>query len=365
MNQDFSGDEVLTEVRGSLGIITLNRPKALNALNIDMIRQILAILKSWEEDAGIQAVLFLGAGERAFSSGGDIKNFHRVGMNYRRGSISLKVASMFFAEEYSLDWRIFHYPKPTIAFMDGITMGGGYGIAGNCKHRIVTGHTVFAMPETGIGFFPDVGSVYHLLRAPDNLGRYLALTASSIGGKDMMIAGLADYFVDAGKKNNLIAALSNAKNYEQTITDFDQIPAGESLFEKHGKRIARLFASDNVPDIRAALAEDGTPFALETLELIESRSPASVLVAAEHLRRSKGQDFDAVIAQDFILTQRFLERNDFYEGIRAAVIDKDRKPVWQPPHIEDVSPRDVASYFEPTGHELQDVTFFRPQTARK
>ncbi len=368
MNQGFSSDEVLTEIRGGLGIITLNRPQALNALTIDMIRQILGVLNLWERDENVRAVLFTGAGERAFCSGGDIKNFYRVGMNYRRGSISLKVAAMFFAEEYSLDWRIFHYPKPTMAFMDGITMGGGFGIAGNCAHRIATEKTVFAMPEVGIGFFPDVGSAYHLLRAPGHLGRYLALTGASIGGAAMAAAGLADYFMSSDRKENLLAALSDAGDAQDAIAALGTapiLPTDERVSGKNLERVAAAFSHPDIPGIRKVLAEEGSPFALETLALIESRSPTSVMVAAEHLRRAQGEAFDAVIARDFVLTQRFLERNDFYEGIRAAVIDKDRNPEWQPASIEDVSPQDAASYFEPTGHELQDVSIFRPLTCGK
>ena len=165
MNQDIMPDTVVSDIRGSLGVITLNRPEALNALTLDMIRSIAVTLKRWQHDDAVKAVLFLGAGERAFCAGGDIKSFHSAGMAYRRGEVDLKVSALFFAEEYSLNKHIFHYPKPTIAVMDGITMGGGYGIAGHCKHRLATKNTVFAMPEVGIGFFPDIGSVYHLLKA--------------------------------------------------------------------------------------------------------------------------------------------------------------------------------------------------------
>lgn len=363
MNQGFSSDEVRTEIRGGLGIITLNRPQALNALTIDMIRQILGILNLWEHDENVRAVFFTSAGERAFCSGGDIKNFYRVGMNYRRGSISLKVAAMFFAEEYSLDWRIFHYPKPTIAFMNGITMGGGFGIAGNCKHRIATEKTVFAMPEVGIGFFPDVGSAYHLLRAPGHLGRYLALTGASIGGGAMTAAGLADYFMLSANSENLITALGGAGDMKSAITALataPSVPPDERASGKNLERIAAAFAHTDVAAVRKALAEDGSPFALETLAQIESRSPISIMIAAEHLRRAQGETFDAVIARDFILTQRFLERTDFYEGIRAAVIDKDRNPEWRPASLEEVNMQEIAFYFEPTAHKLQDVSIFRP-----
>lgn len=358
MNQGFSKEEVLTEVRGSLGHIILNRPAALNALSLEMIRQVCGTLRQWEKDPVVKAVLFTGAGERAFCAGGDVKVFHRTGMDYRRGRISHEVSAVYFAEEYSLDRQIFHYKKPTISFMDGIVMGGGYGIGGNCAHRIVTGKTVFAMPETGIGFFPDVGSIYHLLRAPGNLGKYLALTGAHVNAADTLAAGLADYYAPSLSRYELIAALASGGDVKEVISRFQGGTPEEGIFARHAERIARWFNNFDLKKILKALAEDTAPFALETLALIESRSPTSVLVTAEHLRRSEGQSFDDVIANDFILTQRFLEREDFYEGIRAAVIDKDRKPRWNPPGLEGVNAGEVESHFMPTGHNLGDVRLF-------
>lgn len=358
MNQDFSKDEVLTEIRGSLGHITLNRPKALNALTLEMIRQICGTLRQWEKNPAVRAVLFTGAGERAFCAGGDVKAFHRAGMAYRRGNISQPVSAMFFAEEYSLNRQIFHYPKPTVAFMDGIVMGGGYGVGGNCAHRIVSEKTLFAMPETGIGFFPDVGAVFHLLRAPQNLGKYLALTAAQIGAADVLQAKLAEYFVPSNQKEELIAALASGGDVRNTIAGFHEDKAGEGAFAKNAERIERNFNYPTLEKILRSLAEDTSPFALEALGLIESRSPTSVMVTAEHLRRAEGKSFDEVIANDFILAQRFLERGDFYEGIRAAVIDKDRKPRWDPAGFDGVSGEVVEAHFAPTGHNLGDVRLF-------
>lgn len=358
MNQDFSKEEVLTEIRGSLGHVILNRPAALNALSLEMIRQICGTLRQWEKDPAIRTVLFTGAGERAFCAGGDVKMFHRTGMEYRRGRISHAVSAVYFAEEYSLDRQIFHYKKPTVSFMDGIVMGGGYGIGGNCAHRIVTEKTVFAMPETGIGFFPDVGSIYHLLRAPGNLGKYLALTGAQVNATDTLAAGLAEYYALSTSKDELIAALAAGGDVKEIITRFQSGKPEEGIFHKHAERIARWFSYGELKKILSSMAEDTAPFALETLALIESRSPTSVMVTAEHLRRSKGKSFDDVIANDFILTQRFLEREDFYEGIRAAVIDKDRKPRWNPSGLEDVGPDAIEAHFAPTGHNLGDVRLF-------
>ncbi|MGB4106219.1 MAG: enoyl-CoA hydratase/isomerase family protein [Alphaproteobacteria bacterium] len=358
MNQGFSKEEVLTEIRGSLGHIILNRPAALNALSLEMIRQICGTLREWGKSPAVKTILFTGAGGRAFCAGGDVKAFYRAGMDYRRGKISHTVASVYFAEEYSLDRQIFHYPKPTVAFMDGIVMGGGYGIGGNCAHRIVTEKTAFAMPETGIGFFPDVGSVYHLLRAPENLGKYLALTGAQVKAADTLAAGLAEYYLPSSSRDELIAALAAGGDIKEIIGRFQGGRPEDGVFHKHAERIARWFSYGELQKILSSMAEDTAPFALETLALIESRSPTSVMVTAEHLHRSEGRGFDQVIAEDFILTQRFLQRVDFYEGIRAAVIDKDRKPRWNPAGFEGVSRDEVEAHFAPTGHNLEDIKLF-------
>lgn len=341
---------MLAEVRGALGHIILNRPAALNALSLEMVRQICATLREWENNPAVKAVLFTGAGERAFCAGGDIKAFYRMGMAYRRGDTSHAVSSVYFAEEYSMDRQIFHYPKPTISFMDGIVMGGGYGIGGCCSVRIVTEKTIFAMPETGIGFFPDVGSVFHFLRGPGNMGKYLALTGAQVNAADVLAAGLAEYYVLSSEKEALIAALSRGVEIRDIIPGLRGNAPAPGVFAKHAEHIERVFDVADPEKIVKNLAEDGSPFALETLALIESRSPTSVMVTAEHLRRSKNKRFDEVIANDFILTQRFLERDNFYEGIRAAVIDKDRKPRWDPSAIKDVRPGEVESYFVPIDH---------------
>ena len=360
MNQDFSvefEEEVLLEKRDGRGLVTLNRPKALNALSLEMIRQIASALNIWQSDADVKSVLFIGAGDRAFCAGGDLKIFHRAGMEVRRGNALPAVAAVFFAEEYSLNRQIFHYPKPTIAFMDGITMGGGYGIAGNCKHRIATERTLFAMPETGIGFFPDVGSMYYLTRAPINTGRFFALMAAQMKAGDMLVAKLADYFISSSKQSELIENLQKS-DPQKVLSEMAEAKPDADVFKKYGDQINMLFSHKTVPEIINALEKDGSPWAKETLEILRKRSPASVMVSAAYYAQAKNKAFDEIITMDFILAQRFLERMDLYEGVRAVLIERDNAPKWEPATLEAVKPEYVQRYFQPTGYDLADVRIF-------
>jgi enoyl-CoA hydratase len=370
MNQGFSHkqdkisgvQDVRIEQRGGLGLITLHRPEALNALNLEMIRQIAGALDRWQRDPSVQAVFFRGSGERAFCAGGDLKLFHQAGMSLRKGEVDSRVPAVFFAEEYSLNRQIFHYPKPTVAFMNGITMGGGFGLAGNCAHRIVTEKTVFAMPEVGIGFFPDVGSVYHLLRCPAGVGNYLALTGERLTGAEVMQAGLGDYYVPRENESNIIEQLQkpslNDREIRAVIDSFALGSLPDTDFSRHMPLIARIFEAPDVMNIFKLLAQDGSPWASAVFDLMKTRSPASVMVTAEHLAGAQGQEFDDVIRTDFILAQRFIERMDLYEGIRAVLIEKGSKPQWDPARFEDIAPADVAQYFKPTGYDLDDVQIF-------
>lgn len=351
MQKTYSNHEILVSRHGGLAVIALNRPKALNALSLDMIRTISGLLRDWEADDKVKAVFFEGMGERAFCAGGDLRTFHRAGMDFRRGRIPALVPAVFFAEEYSLNRQLFHYKKPTIAFMNGITMGGGYGIAGNCKIRIATEKTVFAMPETGIGFFPDVGSLYHLTRSPHHLGRYLALTGTHIGPQDMVHAGLADRFMPVQQRDNIL------KTWESL--DEPDIDAGAGELQENKSKIEKIFSTTDIHKIFHGLAMDSSAWAAGTVEILRRRSPSSVMVAAHYLEWAQGKSFDDVIRMDFILAQRFLERPDLYEGIRAVIIDKDNQPRWEPSSYEKILQAEILKYFEPTGHDLDSVRIFR------
>lgn len=358
MNQDFPEDELLIEIRGSLAVVTLNRPASLNALSLDMIRQMASALHQWKDMAKIKAVLFVGAGDRAFCAGGDIKSFYYAGMDYRRGQVSAKVPAVFFAEEYSLNKQIFHYPKPIISFMNGITMGGGYGIAGNSKYRVATEKTVFAMPEVGIGFYPDVGSMYHLSRAKDHFGRYLALTGNSISGADMVHCGLSEYYIQTKSYKDLIGALEKSDDVEGALKSFHEAPPKDGVFTKTGGEIKSLFNSPDVSGLLANLEKAATPLAKDISATITARSPSSVMVSAAYLEKAQGLDFDAVMETDFRVTQNFIKTADLYEGIRAQLIDKDRNPRWAPDNLKALEAAEINAYFTPTGYDLKDVQIF-------
>ena len=355
MNQAIASDQVLIDVDEGLGIITLNRPEALNALSLDMIRIIAATLQRWEDDAAVQVVVFNGAGERAFCSGGDIKSFYHAGMDFRRGLASNRVPVVFFAEEYSLNKQIAHYPKPTVAFMDGFTMGGGYGIAGHCDLRIATDKTVFAMPEAGIGFFPDVGSMYHLQQCPGHYGRYLALTGQGVDGQTACAAGLADVYVGASSLDDVLGKLKANPDIEQVINDLGDTDCADI---PHMEEINQVFQSLDIMEIFERLEELGSEFGDKVTVLLGGRSPVSLRVIAKYLEKSQDFSVDEVLGMDFTIVQHFIGQGDMYEGIRAQLIDKDRTPQWEHACVSEVTEEHVNTYFTPTGYDLKDVQIF-------
>ncbi|MGB0719404.1 MAG: enoyl-CoA hydratase/isomerase family protein [Bdellovibrionales bacterium] len=355
MNQDILTHEIIAEVQNGVALITLNRPKALNALSIEMIRQISTLLTRWAADDAVRAVVFCGAGDRAFCAGGDVKAFYRSGMDYRRGHVDSRVPAVFFAEEYSLNKQIFHYPKPTIAFMDGITMGGGYGIAGHCKHRIATDKTVFAMPEVAIGFFPDVGAVYHLIKAPHHFGRYLALTGVSVEAGDMVAAGLADYYADCKTVEGVVKHLDGCNDIAKALSGFCDEPPAAALLSVVADEISGVFDALDLSLIFAKLREVERDWALDAVERLSMVSPLSVSVTARNLEDMAGADFETVIERDFRLSQHFIQYPDLYEGIRAVLIDRDQSPVWNPMRFNDIQAADIDRYFKPAEGSLADV----------
>lgn len=360
MNQDFPEDEILVEFRGGLAVVAINRPAMLNALSLDMIREISSLLREWETFDRVKAVLFTAVNGRAFCAGGDMKAIYAAGMDYRRGAASPRVPLVFFAEEYLLNRQIFHYSKPVISFMDGITMGGGYGIGGNCRHRVATERTVFAMPETGIGFFPDVGSLYHLCRAKRHFGRYLALTGESVGGADMVAAGLAEHFISsqslAAAQDALGDAVEKSGDIAAILAQFvGNSVAGDGDFISHGAEIEAQFAD---PDARAVVRAGTGEFSRKVSQTILSRSPISVMVTSLYLKMAESMTFDEIISMDFNLAQGFVKAGDLYEGIRAVLIDKDKTPRWSLQSLDVVTDAAVNAYFTPTGYDLGEVQIF-------
>ncbi len=349
---------MLIETQGAIGIITLNRPQVLNALSLEMIRSVASALHRWQTDDSVQAVVFQGAGGKAFCAGGDVKSFYKAGMDCRRGLVGPRVPVVFFAEEYSLNKQIFNYPKPTVAVMDGIVMGGGYGIAGHCDVRVAGPKTVLAMPEVRIGFFPDVGSLYQLTRCAGHYGRYLALSGVDIDGKTAVAAGLADlYLTDTEGVLGQVQTVLDADDFKGAL--IKALDGGENCdVLPHSDVIDAVFADFDLQGIVKKLEQDGSDFTQDTLSTLRSRSPTSLGVTARYLKEAENGSFDEIIRKDFILVQNFIRQGDMYEGIRAQIIDKDRNPNWLPDCIEDLKEEDINTYFTPTGYDLNDVQIF-------
>ncbi|HTO32805.1 MAG TPA: enoyl-CoA hydratase/isomerase family protein [Pararhizobium sp.] len=348
---DFT-PETLIERQGALGRIRLNRPKALNSLTLGMVRDIETALDDFEYDPTITAVLVTGEGERGLCAGGDIRAIHDG------GKVGSDAPETFWREEYRLNARIGRYPKPYIAIMDGIVMGGGVGISVYGSHRIVTERTRFAMPETGIGFFPDVGASWFLTRQDNELGTYIALTGEPLSAADTILAGLADSFVPSDHLPVFIKALSDLSSGSSTDAVSAMI-AAHSVAPEEGKlaqnrqAIDRLFAFDTVEQILEALREDGGAFARHCLAVLSAKSPLSLTVTLRLLRLGRqSPSLKACLEREFAATAAVLASHDFYEGVRAAVIDKDRNPQWRPVRLADVTENDVAAYFQPVARPI-------------
>lgn len=340
-------EEVIVWRRGSLGRISLNRPKAINSLTLGMVRAIAAALDTFEADPAVAAVLLTGEGERGLCAGGDIKAI------YQSGKDGTDLAETFWREEYRLNARISHYPKPYVAVMDGVTMGGGVGLSAHGSHRIVTERTRLAMPETGIGFFPDVGASWLLSRAPGELGTYLGLTGEAIGAADAILAGLADRYVPSGRIEALVASLEQLGDgaggdaVSAAIARHAEEPAKGRLA---GDKVIidRVFGEETVEEIIGALKADGGAFAASTLATLGSRSPTSLKVTLAMVRAAwKSRNLEVCLAREFGGTASTIREHDFFEGVRAAVIDKDRNPQWTPATLEAVSDATVAAYLAP------------------
>ena len=335
---------VLVERVGSLGWVRLNRPKALNSLNLPMIRAMAAALDRFEDEAGIAAVLLTGEGERGLCAGGDVRAIHDAG---RRGE---PMPMEFWREEYRLNARIAAYPKPYLAFMDGVVMGGGVGLSAHGRHRLVSERTRLAMPETGIGYFPDVGATWLLARAPGELGTYLGLTGATIGAADALDAGLADAFLPTARLPGLVARLAElppaatSGMVEAAMASFTADP-GPAPLTRHRAAIDRTFAGDDVTAIVAALEREDSDFARATLATLAQRSPTSLVLALRLLRLGRASpDLASCLERELRADRQILQGHDFYEGVRAALIDKGRKPRWSPASLAEIEPAAIDAY---------------------
>lgn len=338
----MSDEQVVFERRGVAGIITLNRPKALNALTLDMVRLIHPQLEAWAGDDGVGLVVIQGAGERAFCAGGDIRALHDWGRAKDRRVID------FYREEYHLNRLIKTYPKPYVALMDGITMGGGVGLSVHGSRRIATERLIFAMPETGIGLFPDVGGTYFLPRCPGETGMYLGLTGARLTAADALFAGIADDYVPAERLEELIAALAEGMPVAEAVAAVCAIP-GESALAGLQGAIDKVFCAGSVAEIISKLSDQDNEWSAGVVTLLKGKSPLSSRVAYRQIREGAGLPFDACLKLEFRLTNRFMGGHDFYEGVRAVVIDKDQAPAWQPATLDGVTDDMVDAYFADLG----------------
>ncbi|TFC91562.1 enoyl-CoA hydratase/isomerase family protein [Cryobacterium sp. TMT3-29-2] len=348
---EFTDDrpDLLLRRDGRLARIILNRPAALNALTHAMIRRMSAVLTDWATDGQVETVLLTGGGERGLCAGGDIVAIYRGAEAdaHDRADFDAEAAS-FFADEYQLNAQIHRYPKPYVAVMDGVVLGGGVGVSGHANTRIVTERTRLGMPETAIGFVPDVGGTWLLSRAPGELGTHLALTAGLASGADAIALGLADHFVPSDRLPALTRALAGSDAAEAVRTLAETPPPSPLLAQR--RWIDECYAFDDVGEIVAALHRSPVEGARDAAALILTRSPTALAVTLASLRRARRlPNLDAALDQEYRVTLRFLQRSELQEGIRAQVIDKDRDPRWSPAGLGAVTEASVAAFFAPLG----------------
>lgn len=332
--------EVLFERRGRLGVVTLNRPKAVNALNAGMVEAMLEQLTAWAGDDAVATVLVHGAGDRGLCAGGDIVAI------YRDMLAGGSATAGFWAAEYRLNLLIAEYPKPYVAFMDGLVLGGGVGISAHGSVRIVTERTRTGMPETTIGFVPDVGGTLLLSRSPGESGTHAALTGAHLSGADALFLGLADHFVPSENLPALAEALESSTAAAAVARFVRESPA--SSLEEQREWIDAAYATDDAEEIVHQLRAFGGE-AADAAATIEAKSPTAVKLTLESLRRVRGLSLEEALAQEYRVGVRSLAGPDFREGIRAQVVDKDRNPKWKPASLAEVTAADVDRYFAPLG----------------
>lgn len=334
--------EVITRIENHVGRITLNRPKAIHALNRAMCEAMIEALLAWRDDAAVKSVLIDHAGERGFCAGGDIR------MIAESGAGDASEAKAFFMTEYQLNHLMFEYPKPITAVVDGIVMGGGVGISEPADVRIATERTTYAMPETGIGLFPDVGGGWFLPRLPGRTGVWLALTGARLKAADTVALGVHTHFVASENIEGLKAELLAAPADPKAVTDRLTGDAGPAPLDAHREAIDRLFAFDTVEDIFAALQADGSDWALKQLDILKTKSPQSLKVSLRQIRTGATlSSFADNMAMEYALGGRVVRTHDFQEGVRAVIVDKDNAPRWSPAELSAVSDDLIEDLFAP------------------
>jgi enoyl-CoA hydratase len=342
-----SEPHIRIETEGAAGIITLNRPRVLNALTTPMRAEMSAAMRRWARDPQIYAVLLASTSERAFCAGGDLREF------VEWGRTAPAMARRSLAEEYALNWQLECFTKPTVSLIDGVVMGSGVGISLYGTHRIAGERYRFAMPETGVGLFPDVGVCWAFARLPGEVGTYLALTGRTIGPADAYRLGLLTHCIPAERFSEIRSAVAGADPIDPVLDERHQDP-GPGELDTVAQAIARCFATTTVEGIIAALREeqgDTAEWAQGVVRELEQRSPVSLKLTVRHVREARGLDLRRTLIGDYRLACRCLEHEDLYEGVRAMLIDRDRQPAWQPRRLEDVSDALIESYFAPLGRD--------------
>lgn len=352
MSADAAHAEVLFERRGTAGLVTLNRPQALNAVTLAMVDALTYQLVQWESDPAVTRIVVVATGERAFSAGGDLRALYELGQAKR-----YEAALSYWRREYALNALIKRYRKPYVALIDGIVMGGGVGISIHGSHRVAGDRFAFAMPEVGIGFFPDVGATWFLPRMPGRLGLYCALSGERLGPADGVASGVATHRVSSRRFADLLEGLCGAVPVDALLGAYAE-PAREGPFTALGPTIDRLFAGEAVEAILAALdaAAVGTSpdaeFARAAAAAIRSKSPTSLKIALEQFRRGRDLDFAECMRTEFRIVSRLIFEHDLYEGIRSVIIDKDQAPRWRPSSLAEVRQSEVERYFASQADEL-------------
>ncbi|GAB0092470.1 3-hydroxyisobutyryl-CoA hydrolase, mitochondrial [Sergentomyia squamirostris] len=337
---------VIAQEIGNAGVITLDRQKALNAINLDMVRQIYAAAKKFEQSKDL--VIIKGAGEKAFCAGGDVRALVETS--------NVEAAKTFFRAEYTLNATIHAFRKPYIALIDGITMGGGVGLSVHGRYRVATERTLFAMPETGIGLFPDVGGGYFLPRLRGKLGYYLGLTGFRLKGRDVEKSGVATHFCESAKIPELEAALCKCSNDQQvaeTLSKFCPKDSSDFSLAKHLNQIDECFSGATVEEIIERLKKDNSEWAQNTLKTLSKMSPLALKVTKKQLDLGAKMTLPEDLGMEYHMGARHVEKSDFKEGVRAMLVDRDNQPKWNPPTLEQVTDEHVDALFKPMGDDLK------------
>ncbi|HEY7246673.1 MAG TPA: enoyl-CoA hydratase/isomerase family protein [Xanthobacteraceae bacterium] len=347
-----SEPDILFERCGAAGHVVLNRPQALNAVSHQMVCALAQKLAEWESDPAVTRVVVSARGGRAFSAGGDLRDLYDLGRAGRH-----EEALAFFRAEYALNYRIKHYRKPYVALIDGIVMGGGVGISVHGSHRVAGDRFAFAMPEVGIGFFPDIGATWLLPRLPGRIGAYCALTGDRLDARDAVAAGIATHRVASSRFPELMQSLFSAVPVDALLGAFAE-PAGTGRITAGAAAVDRLLGADGVEGIVSRLDAEAAgngpdaAFASATSASIRTKSPTSLKIALAQMQRGGCLDFAECMRTEFRIVSRVMHGHDFYEGVRAVIIDKDQKPRWQPDALQKVAAAEVERYFAPLTSEL-------------